>query len=58
MRAARKHFARYLADEHGATAVEYGLICALIVLSVIGGITAVGSVTSNNYNAVADGFPS
>jgi hypothetical protein len=29
-----------------------------MVLSIIGGITAVGSVTSNNYNAVADGFPS
>jgi|AutmiccBRH37_all_1029493.scaffolds.fasta_scaffold00043_102 pilus assembly protein Flp/PilA len=57
MRAARENFARYLADERGATAVEYGLICALLVLAVIGGIAAVGSATSDNYNAVVDGFP-
>ena len=58
MKAARKQFSRFLADESGATAVEYGLICALMVLAVIGSITAVGSATSENYDKVADSFPS
>ena len=31
-----------LADQGGATAVEYGLIAALIAVSAIGGIAALG----------------
>jgi pilus assembly protein Flp/PilA len=33
---------RFFNDESGATAIEYGLIAALIVVAVIGGITSVG----------------
>ena len=33
---------RLLRDESGATAIEYGLIVALIVIVVIGGINGVG----------------
>ena len=36
-------FARFLKDESGATAIEYGLIAALISVAIIGGATAVGS---------------
>lgn len=57
MKAARKHLVRFFADESGATVVEYGLICALMVLAIIGSITALGSATSENYNKVAEGFP-
>jgi Flp pilus assembly pilin Flp len=32
-----------LADETGATAVEYGLIAALIVLAIISGLQALGA---------------
>lgn len=31
------------ADETGATAVEYGLIAALIVLAILGGIKTLGA---------------
>lgn len=31
------------ADEAGATAVEYGLICALIVLAIISALKALGA---------------
>ena len=30
------------ADRRGATAIEYGLICALIVVAMIGGMQALG----------------
>ena len=40
-------------DESGATAVEYGLILALIFLAMIGGVVAVGSVTSSMWNNVS-----
>jgi pilus assembly protein Flp/PilA len=36
-------FARFLKDESGATAIEYGLIAALIAVAIIGGVTALGS---------------
>lgn len=31
---------RFLRDEGGATAIEYGLICALIFLAIVGSINA------------------
>jgi pilus assembly protein Flp/PilA len=34
--------ARYVADEAGATAVEYGLIVALIAVAIIGVLTTIG----------------
>jgi pilus assembly protein Flp/PilA len=47
-------FARLKRDERGASAVEYGLICALIVIAVAGGITMLGSKTLNMWNGVAN----
>jgi pilus assembly protein Flp/PilA len=38
---------RLLADQSGATAIEYGLIVALIAVVVIGSVTALGT----NVNA-------
>jgi len=35
-------FARFLKDESGATAIEYGLIAALISVAIIGGATTLG----------------
>ena len=36
-------FSRFVRDESGATAIEYGLIAALIAVVVIGAVTAVGT---------------
>jgi pilus assembly protein Flp/PilA len=47
-------FARFLKDESGATAIEYGLIAALIAVAIIGGVTALGSNASLAFNKVAD----
>lgn len=40
-------------DPRGATAVEYGLILALVVIGVIGSIAALGQVTGDIWNGVA-----
>lgn len=40
--------------ERGATAVEYGLICALIVLGAMGAITAFGTKAIGMWNNVSN----
>ena len=42
MIAIRTTMRRLLADQGGATAIEYGLIVALIAVTAIGGISALG----------------
>ena len=45
---------RYLRrDQRGATAVEYGLILAMVVLAMFGALQSVGSSTSNIWNNVS-----
>ena len=46
-------FSRFVRDESGATAIEYGLIAALIAVVVIGAVTAVGTKLSSTFNTVA-----
>ncbi|HEY1146746.1 MAG TPA: Flp family type IVb pilin [Allosphingosinicella sp.] len=43
-----------LADERGATAVEYGLIVSLIVLAMLGALNNVAGVTINLWTTVAN----
>lgn len=38
-----KIFARFVKEESGATAIEYGLIAALISVALIAGATTLGS---------------
>jgi pilus assembly protein Flp/PilA len=49
-------FARFLKDESGATAIEYGLIAALIAVAIIGAVTTVGDNTEATFNEVATGI--
>ena len=46
-------FARFLRDESGATAIEYGLIAALIAVVIIGAVTAVGTKLSTTFTTVS-----
>ncbi|MFB2552610.1 Flp family type IVb pilin [Ensifer soli] len=48
-----KIFARLLKDESGATAIEYGLIAALISVALITGATALGDELGNQFNFLA-----
>ena len=40
---------RFLNDDTGATAIEYGLIAALIAVVIISGVTAVGTQLSTTF---------
>ncbi|MEN5147248.1 Flp family type IVb pilin [Brevundimonas diminuta] len=44
---------RFLRDEGGATAIEYGLICALIFLAIILAVTAFAAESSAMYNYIS-----
>jgi pilus assembly protein Flp/PilA len=46
-------FSKLVRDESGATAIEYGLIAALIAVVIIGALTAVGTNLSSVFNNVA-----
>ncbi|MDG1417175.1 MAG: Flp family type IVb pilin [Maricaulis sp.] len=48
-----KFVSRFFKDESGATAIEYGLIAALIAVVIIGAVTALGTGVSDNFNTVA-----
>ena len=50
----RLFFAKLVRDIKAASAVEYGLICALIVLAMIAGVNAVAGTTTTMWNGVAD----
>ena len=50
----RSIFARFIKDQSGATAIEYGLIAALIAVVVITGLTAVGTHLNNKFNSIAN----
>ncbi|CAN7732175.1 Flp family type IVb pilin [Bosea sp. LjRoot9] len=46
-------FARFAKDESGATAIEYGLIAALIAVVVIAGATLLGTNLNAVFNKIA-----
>ena len=49
----RKMLETFVRDENGATAIEYGLIAALIAVAIIGGVTAVGTNLSATFTNVS-----
>jgi pilus assembly protein Flp/PilA len=49
-----KLVARFVKDESGATAIEYGLIAALIAVAIIVGAGALGTAINDKFNNIAD----
>ena len=45
---------RFVKDESGATAIEYGLIAALISVAIIGAATTLGKNISNTFGNIAN----
>ncbi len=41
-------------DERGATAIEYGLIAALVSVAIIGILTTLGDNLTNTFQTVSD----
>jgi len=51
--AIRRNLRRLLADDRGATAIEYGLIAALIAIAAMGGIAALGGGAGGMWTNLA-----
>lgn len=49
-----KLLSRFYKDESGATAIEYGLIAALIALAIMVGAGALGNSIGAKFNGIAD----
>jgi pilus assembly protein Flp/PilA len=49
-----KTIARFWVDEGGATAIEYGLLAALISVVIIGAVKLAGSNMSSKFTAIAN----
>ena len=49
-----KLFARFAKDESGATAIEYGLIAALIALAIIAGASLLGNTIDDKFESIAN----
>lgn len=47
-------FRRFLMREDGATAIEYGLIAALVAVAAIAAMTALGDALETIFQGVAD----
>jgi pilus assembly protein Flp/PilA len=48
-----KTFKSFLANESGATAIEYGLIASLIAVTIITAVTTLGNKLSTTFSEVA-----
>jgi len=46
--------AKFAKDESGATAIEYGLIAALIAVAIIGAASLLGGQLSNTFTYIKD----
>ena len=49
----RKYLGDFIADESGATAIEYGLIAAGIALAIIAAVQGVGTKLSSNFGKIS-----
>lgn len=49
----KKWMTQFWHDDSGASAIEYGLLAALIAVAIIGGAGAVGTALDTLFNTVA-----
>ncbi|MBR1275728.1 Flp family type IVb pilin [Bradyrhizobium sp. AUGA SZCCT0283] len=45
---------RFVKDESGATAIEYGLIAAGIAIAIISAVNGLGTKLSTNFNTISN----
>jgi pilus assembly protein Flp/PilA len=56
LRSAARRFADFLADERGATAIEYAMIAAGIGAAIAATVYTLGSQVKGQYDKVSDNF--
>ena len=54
----KNHVERFVKDESGATAIEYGLIAALIAVGIIAAARGLGSQISSTFNTATGAMKS
>ena len=52
-----KLVSKFLKDESGATAIEYGLIAALISVAIIAAATTLGTSIAGTFDAITEELP-
>ena len=52
-----KFVSRFLKDESGATAIEYGLIAALIAVVLVTALTALGTKLNGTFHTIEAALP-
>ncbi|MFN3931971.1 MAG: Flp family type IVb pilin [Brevundimonas sp.] len=52
----KKFISKFMSDESGATAIEYGLIAALIAVVIIAAVTALGGEVVATFDDVTAGM--
>lgn len=53
-----KELRRFLADERGATAIEYALIAGGISIVIVTAVQGIGTTLNDTFTSVKNGFPS
>jgi pilus assembly protein Flp/PilA len=48
----KRNFLRFLSDQSGATAIEYGLIAAGIALAIIAVVNGLGSTLNDKFTSI------
>lgn len=48
-----KNVMKFLKNKSGATAIEYGLIAALIAVAVIGGVSSLGQNANATFTTIS-----
>lgn len=56
MRSSMKMLARFLREESGATAIEYGLIAVAIFFAIMTTVQLIGDQLMNLFNLLTSGF--
>lgn len=49
-----KLFRKFIDEESGATAIEYGLIAALVAVAIIGAVSTLGTKLSGTYTNIGN----
>jgi pilus assembly protein Flp/PilA len=52
-----KFVSRFLKDDSGATAIEYGLIAALVAVVLVTALGAMGNKLSGTFQSVSNNLP-
>ena len=57
MKTLKHAVARFVREEEGVTAIEYGLIAGLIAVVIIGAVTTLGTKLNAVFNLIASKLP-